>query len=88
MQCSQLSQTVLGTGSCCAVPLPLQHPDWHVQSKQTTQLGNLTVGTITLKVRSVRHPFNPFMYIVKQTGGAWTPVWKSLKIHVSLCCYY
>ena len=44
------------------------------------------VGTIILKVQSVCCPFSPLMYIVKQTGDTWTPVWKSLKIHDSLCC--
>ena len=44
------------------------------------------VGTIILKAGSVRLPFSPLMYIVKQTGDAWTPVWKSLKIRDSLCC--
>ena len=74
---------------CCTidVPLPSQHPNQHMQSKQTNPIGYLMVRTITLKAWSVHLPFNPFMYIVEQTGGTWTPVWKSLKIHISLCYY-
>ena len=68
---------------CCAVAFTTPQPAHAI--KTNNPMGYPTVGTITLKVQSVHHPFNPFMYRVKQTGDTGTPVWKSLKIHISLC---
>ena len=89
-----VSQTVPGTGECCATAIAMLcychaitfATPWLAHAVKTNNpIGYSMVGTITLKAWSVCLPFNPFMYIVKQTGGTWTPVWKSLKICDSQC---
>ena len=90
VQICHLSWTVPGTGDCHAM-LPYCHaivsatPQPACAVKINNPIRYPTVGTITLKAWSVHLPFNPFMYIVKQTGGTWIPVWTSLKICDSLC---